>query len=242
LKPNRRRSSLLSLSALAVMAALLLPLPGAAQRQEATPRQSRADRARHVSAQVQAFYDQTQSLETRFYQTFYHRAYGRYMRSRGTLRIDKPGRMRFDYDRPNGKIVVSDGARILAYEPGDDSGEPGQYFENTLAADPLSALSFLTGDARLEQTYRTRLLDARRYHFAGHVLELRPRRADPRVRRILLFVDAHPERAGVIHRLRIDDHDGNRNKIELRRTRFNRELSDALFSWRPPAGARRVGG
>ena len=215
-------------------------LSGLAFAQTTRPALEAVD-ARQVARQVQAFYDQTDTLQARFTQTYYHRLYRRYQRSRGRLVFDKPGRMRFDYDRPNGKVLVSAGGYLTAYEPGDD-GEPGQYVKASVAGNAVpSAFAFLTGEARLLDDYRVALLDARRYRWSGHILELRPRRPDPRIRRILLYVDGDPARAGVVHRIRIDDHDGNRNKFELRRMRFNRDVPERVFRYAPPRGSRRVG-
>lgn len=218
-----------------------LALAGLALGQRHAPdRAAPEPSAVRVARQVQAFYDQTDTLQARFTQTYYHRLYRRYQRSQGRLLFDKPGRMRFDYDRPNGKVIVSDGAHMTAYEPGDD-GQPGQYVKTAVGSHALpSAFGFLTGEARLLDDYRVALLDARRYRWSGTILELRPRRPNPQIRRILLYVDGDPARAGVVHRLRIDDHDGNRNKFELRRMRFNRELSPRRFAYAPPAGSRRL--
>ena len=201
----------------------------------------RAPGAHEVAAEVQAFYDQSHSLEACFFQTFYHRAYQRYVRSSGQIRLAKPGRLRFDYARPNGKVVASDGQRLVAYEPGED-GSAGQFAEMPVSGALSTAFGFLMGTSEIERDYRVRLLSSSRYHTRDHVLELRPRRADPRIRRVLLFVDSRPQLSGVIHRLRIDDHEGNRNKFELSSQHFDRDLGSARFHFTPPAGARRMGG
>lgn len=219
-----------TLSALAALAALS---PSGASAQSAVT-------ARHVAAQVQSFYDQTQSFEAGFVQTYYSRIYGTYTRSRGTLVFDKPGRMRFDYGAPNGKVVVADGRKLTMYEPGDE-GEAGQYAQTSMREGAIpGAFSFLTGQGRLEEQYTFRLLSSRTYRFDGYVLELTPRTADPRFRRVLLYVDANPARAGLVRAVRIDDHEGNRNKFEMRNMRFNRGVSAARFAFAPPAGARMV--
>ena len=196
--------------------------------------------AHRVAAEVQAFYDQTDTFSARFTQTFYHGVYQRYQRSAGSFYFDKPGRMRFDYDSPNGKVIVSDGSQFTAYDPGED-GEAGQYVKAPVGDSSLPrAFGFLTGQGRILDDYRVSLLDARRYRWSGHVLELRPRTSDPRIRRILLYVDGDARRPGVVHRIRIDDHEGNRNKFEMRRMRFNRDLSNSRFTYSPPRNAHRI--
>ena len=195
---------------------------------------------RRVALEVQTFYDQTETFQARFTQTYYHRLYQRYQRSSGRIYFDKPGRMRFDYARPNGKVIVSDGSYLTAYDPGDD-GEAGQYVKAPVGDNSLPrAFGFLTGEGRILDDYRVALMNADRYRWSGTVLELRPKTADPQIRRILLYVDGDPRRAGVVHRMRIDDHEGNRNKFELRRMRFNRDIPNSRFAFSPPRGSHRI--
>lgn len=194
-----------------------------------------------VAGWVQRFYDQTTTLQTSFFQTYYHRMYRRYQRSAGRLRVSKPGRIRFDYARPNGKVIVSDGRLLTLYQPDEENGA-GQHVVRPVGEVALpAAFSFLTGEGDLRADYRTRLLSASAYRFRGQILELRPRTLDPNIRRVLLYVDGHASRRGVVHRLRIDDPEGNRNKFEFRRLRFNRSIADDTFAWRPPRGSRPIG-
>ncbi len=199
-----------------------------------------ASRAQTVAAEVQTFYDQADTFQARFTQTYYHRLYRRYQRSTGRLYFDKPGRMRFDYAAPNGKVIVSNGTHLTAFDPGDD-GEAGQYFKTEVGDNALSrAFGFLTGEGRILDDYHVRLLNARAWRWSGEILELRPRVADPRIARIVLYVDGDASRPGVVHRIRIDDHEGNRNKFELRRMRFNRDIPASRFRYTPPAGSHRL--
>lgn len=196
--------------------------------------------ARSVAAQVQAFYDQTRNVQATFYQTYYHRLYGRYQRAAGTVAFEKPGHFRFDYGRPNGKVIASNGKRLVVYEPGDP-GEPGQHVvrDATRAALP-DAFGFLTGTTDLANDFRLRLLNAKAWGFDGYVLELRPKRPNPQYRRIVLLVESDPSLRGVVRTVRIDDPDGNRNKLELGHLRFNRPLNASRFAFVPPASSRPV--
>src|SRR3954452_18407250 len=79
--------------------------------------------AQTVAAAVQAFYDQTSDVSASFFQTYINKLYGRTDRSQGHVVFKKPGMMRWDYDQPNGKVIVSNGKKLLVYEPGDQRGE-----------------------------------------------------------------------------------------------------------------------
>src|SRR5215467_12392060 len=92
-----------------------------------------ADReARNVAAAVQAFYDQTKDVSAGFFQTYVNKLYKRTDRSSGQVVFKKPGMMRWDYAMPNGKVIVSNGKRMLAYEPGED-GDKGQVLEQQIS-------------------------------------------------------------------------------------------------------------
>jgi outer membrane lipoprotein carrier protein len=197
--------------------------------------------AQGVVAAVQAFYDQTKSVESTFFQTYYSALYKKYDRSSGTVKFQKPGRMRWDYAAPNGKVIVSDGKRLTVYEPGEDK-EPGQVFERAITDSELpQALAFLTGTGRLENDFTARLLDASAQGFQdGYVLELLPKTPSPHFDRILFYVDAEPKRRGLVHRVLIVDSAGNRNRIDFKSPKFNRTLEAKTFAWQPPKDARKV--
>lgn len=204
-----------------------------------TRAQDRVD-ARTVAGAVQSFYNQTRGVRASFYQTYYHKLYDRYDRSRGRVTFAKPGKMRWDYGRPNGKVITSNGDHLIIYEPGDD-GQRGQCFEREMDEHQLpQAFSFLTGNGRLEQDFNFRLLDpARQGYPEGYVLELRPREPSPHYDRILFYVlkqDGRP--TGVVRRVLIVDPSGNRNRFDFSNLQWNPSVSASTFRYRPPNGVR----
>lgn len=200
--------------------------------------QGPARSAAHVASEVQTFYDQTRTVETAFTQAYYDRVYQRTTRSRGVLTIARPGKLRFDYLGGDGKVVVSDGRTLTVYEPGDGAG---QYAQSAVSDESIpSSLGFLTGQARLDRDFTFRLVDPARFGWDGYVLELRPRRAEPAYRRMFMFVGDDARVAGVVQRVLVQDHDGNLNRFDFRRMRFNQSVSAGRFAFTPPAGARRI--
>lgn len=228
------KTTTMTLALCSAFAIAALPASGAMAQSEPQP-----VTAAHVAARVQSFYDQTRTIRTAFTQRHYDRTYQRTTRSRGVLTIARPGKLRFDYLGGDGKVVVSDGRELTVYEPGDDGG-PGQYARSTMREDASSALGFLTGQARLDRDFRFRLVDAARFRWAGHVLELTPLRPEPGYRRAYLFVDSSAGASGVVRRVIIQDHAGNVNQLDFARMQFNREVSASRFRFVPPRGARRI--
>lgn len=199
--------------------------------------------ARQVAALVQSFYDQTQTIEAEFFQTRYTKLYRRYDRARGKVVFSKPGKMRWDYAQPNGQVFVSDGERLLIYQPPDEGERHGQLIERGIRDDQLpQAFAFLTGTGRIGEDFHFRLLDPGKQGFpGGHVLELRPRKPSPHYERVLFFVRIPRDaRAGVIHRVLIVDAAGNRNRFDFSKLKFNRRFGASQFQFTPPAGTRVV--
>ncbi|MCS6797357.1 MAG: outer membrane lipoprotein carrier protein LolA [Myxococcota bacterium] len=223
-----------TLAALAALGAVL------ATRTPGTFAQPPPADARQVAAAVQSFYEQTRGVRARFHQTYYERLYDRYRRSHGTVLFVKPGRMRWDYAEPRGKVIASDG-RLLRYLEPASGGLAASCVETEVDEDQLpAAFSFLTGVGRLEQSFSFRLLDRVRHGYPeGFVLELRSLQPSPHFERILLYVPEHQGRAaGVVRRVLIVDAEGNRNRFDFSEMQWNPSATDALFRVQPPRGVR----
>jgi len=191
-----------------------------------------------VASSVQTFYDHTTSLEADFQQFFWTRVYSRTDSSRGTLRIARPGRIRFDYTEPSGKVVVGTGEQFTYFEPGDD-GAAGQYYRaNTDAAS--RALGFLTGTSRLDRDFTFTIHPSTTGPAHTTCLELRPRAAEPHYTRIRLYVSNVEATRGVVMQVAIEDADGNWNTFRFSNFHFNRDLPASTFDYTPPAGAREI--
>jgi len=201
--------------------------------------------ARTIVTLVQTFYDQTKTLQASFEQTRYTRLYDRYDRARGTVVFKKPGKMRWDYAQPNGQVFVSDGTKLLIYQPPEEGEKRGQLIERKLDQDQLpSAFSFLTGQGDLEKDFEVRLLDHDNETFAdGHVLQLIPRKPTPNYEQLVFYVrtlGTDGKRAGIVQRVLIIDAAGNRNRFDFSKFKFDRDVPDKRFDYRPPKGTERV--
>lgn len=188
--------------------------------------------ADQVIARMQQFYNTTTDYQADFFQTYFNRLFNNYQRSHGKVYFKKPGRMRWEYAAPERKLFVSDGRTMWAYEP-----EANQAFQQSLRDSQLpTALSFLTGQGDLATEFNFRLIPARTYGFTGgHVVELRPKTANPQYDRLVLFVNGTSFQ--VVRSLVIDQA-GNRNKMEFTNARQNTGIADSRFSFTPPQGVR----
>lgn len=182
--------------------------------------------AADLAARVQAYYERTRDLEARFEQTYVYAGFGRRQVSSGTLRVKKPGMMRWDYEKPSRKVVAVKGSRLVQYEPEEQQAYVDDRFDATAMS---AAVTFLLGKGDLAKEFDLSL-DA-----SGGLL-LRPREPDPRVESIVLTLGKDGEVTGT----RVVDGSGNSNEIRFTDTRRNRGIPDGAFDVKLPKGVHRI--
>ena len=179
-----------------------------------------------LAQKVQAYYEKTADLEARFVQTYTYAAFGRSQVSNGTLRVKKPGKLRWDYDVPAKKTVLVAGSRLVQYEPEANQAYVDEHFD---ASAMSAAVTFLLGQGRLDKEFDLAVDGEGR-------LVLTPKRADPRVERVVLTVGP----AGEVTATRVEDGSGNVNAIAFEGLKRNVGLKDAVFVLELPKDVHRV--
>src|SRR5262249_35735313 len=130
--------------------------------------------AEEIAGRVQTFYDSTKTFEAKFTQVFTIKVQNVKKSSSGKVTFEKPGKMSWKYDAPNGNRVVSDGTTIKVYEQ-----ENSQMFETPVKNSQYpAALAFLMGTGKLTKDFTLRMLDPAQMKFeGGYVLEATPKEA-----------------------------------------------------------------
>src|SRR4029077_3916725 len=109
--------------------------------------------AEEVGARVQKFYDGTKTFKATFKQTYTIKVQNVQKISTGKVTFEKPGKMSWIYDAPNGNRVVSDGTTIKVFEK-----ENQQMFEMPVGKSQYpAALAFLMGKGQLTKDFTMRL-------------------------------------------------------------------------------------
>ena len=202
---------------------MALALSRSAPAQTATPT------AQALAHAVDARYNHLSSLETRFSERY--RGMGVDRTESGTLTLRKPGRMRWAYDAPAGKLFVLNNKDAISYTPGDPQA-------NRLPAKQLddlrSPLRFLLGHTDLTKELdhlSVAPLANMLYSLAGtpHGPANGPAQ---RIRQVTLVVD----RAGLIHSLQIDEADGAITTFTFTDQHENLHTPEDLFTFTPPRG------
>ena len=83
----------------------------------------------------------------------------------GTLLLRKPGKMRWDYDQPKGKLFVSDGKFLWLYTPEDNRAEKMKLKESD---DMRAPLAFLLGKLDFQKEFRNLQAKPGRLRHADH--------------------------------------------------------------------------
>jgi outer membrane lipoprotein carrier protein len=200
----------------ALLAALLVAAPAAPP----------PDPAAGLARKVQTYYEATRDLEASFQQTYTYAGFGRRQVSSGTLRVKKPGMMRWDYEKPTPKSVAVKGSRLVQYEPEEHQAYVDEKFD---ASAMSAAVTFLLGKGDLAREFRLSTGE-------DGALVLRPKEPDPRVESITLTVGA----GGEVTATRVVDGAGNVNEVKLSSVRRNPGLPDSAFDLTLPRDVRRI--
>jgi len=190
-----------------------------------------------VAAKVQKRYDDAADFKARFTQTLTSAALKRTTSSSGQVTFKKPGRMRWDYEKPDKSSYITDGGVLWLYEPDDK-----QAFKQDLKGSQLpAALAFLMGKGKLASEFDITFGPDRAAVGAGapaaknYVLSLAPKTPQAQVKSILFVVDPHD---WFVRQSEIIDTNGNTNVILFSDVVMNSRVPDALFHFTPPAGTR----
>jgi len=191
--------------------------------------------ADQIAARVQAFYDQTKTFQAEFKQQYVIKVHPDQPRtSEGRVAFEKPGKMSWRYQQPNGNRVVSDGRVLKVYEEDNQ-----QMFEQPVDKSQYpAALAFLMGQGELTKSFTLRVLDASAMKFeGGWVLEGTPKDATPAYQKVLLYVDAATSQ---VRRVLLLDAQGNRNRFDFNNPLVNTPISPNEFAFTPPEGTQIV--
>jgi outer membrane lipoprotein carrier protein len=193
--------------------------------------QSVAPSATQLAAAVDHHYNVLHRLRVNFTETYQGMGMDRH--ESGVLLLEKPGRMRWNYAEPAGKVFVLDGKYGWFYTPGDAQVQqiPAKKLD-----DLRSPLRFLLGHAQL-----TKELDGLTMAPAdGDMFRLRgvPRGMEQRVRSLELVVS----REGTIQSMTLEELDGSRTSFVFKDEQANPVIAADTFRFTPPAGVQVVEG
>jgi outer membrane lipoprotein carrier protein len=99
---------------------------------------------------VENRYNRAKTLQVLFSQRYLRPGVGQRIES-GTLDLRKPGRMRWDYQKPAGKLAVSDGKYLYLYDPEQNQAQRWKMQETE---DMRAPLAFLLGKLHFQKEFK----------------------------------------------------------------------------------------
>ncbi len=147
----------------------------------------------------------------------------------GRLLVKYPGKMRWEYEKPEKQVMITDGRRLWIYRPAENQVMTGQAPE--IIGDGRGA-SFLSDLKLLRKKFRITM--APRQQAATYTLMLHPLQASAELSSIALKIDRSSFDIRQITTL--NDY-GDCTIIDFQGIRFVSNLDDALFSFTVPKGA-----
>jgi outer membrane lipoprotein carrier protein len=182
---------------------------------------------------VEARYNRTQSLKLDFSQS-YAGTKRPVQNESGVLYLHKPGRMRWEYTSPAGKVFISDGKEVVLYDPGEQRAEKSKLKESE---DMRAPLAFLLGKLDFKKEFKS--LGSRGVG-SGASFEswiVAEPKSDNLAYTKVEFL-ATPE--GEIRRVRITGQDQSQLDFTFSNEQLNAPVAPTLFTFHPPPGVQVV--
>jgi outer membrane lipoprotein carrier protein len=175
---------------------------------------------------VEEHYNRAKTLEVHFVESYSVQGRARKSES-GQLTLRKPGRMRWDYTAPAGKLFVSDGKDVYLYTPDAHRVEKTKL---KASEDMRAPLAFLLGKLDFAKDFRDFELKP---EGVGYLITAKAKTDKLPYDRIQMLVTPGFE----IQRLVINSQDLSILTFQLDGEKLNPPVNDALFKFQMPAGA-----
>ena len=146
----------------------------------------------------------------------------------GKIFVRYPGKMRWEYEKPEKQVIITDGLKLWIYRPADNqvmTGSAPAFFSDGKGA------SFLSDITLVRKKFSISLGESKDDLF--YELKLKPLEKTLDVTDIRLFVT--PNTFTVIRVVTYNSY-GDENRIEFLNHRFKADLEDSLFNFDVPPG------
>jgi outer membrane lipoprotein carrier protein len=186
--------------------------------------------AEDLQQALQQRYSLVLDLSADFTQTYEGGVLRSSLLERGHMQVKIPGKMRWDYQEPEQKVMVSDGAQMFVYLPEDEQVLVAAMPAGDHATTPALLLAgvgdFVNDFAAALDTVQDAPPDS-------YVLRLTPTRPEPDFEFLTLVLDP---RSLAITRLIAYDLQGGVSTFSFSNLQENRYLSDTPFTFEIPRG------
>lgn len=176
---------------------------------------------------VENRYNRAKTLQVLFSQRYLRPGVGQKIES-GTLELRKPGRMRWDYRKPAGKLAVSDGKFLYLYDPEQNQARRWKMQDTE---DLRAPLAFLLGKLHFQKEFKN---IQGRPDGAGTRITAEPQNDNLPYSAVEFVVT--PE--GRIEEVKVTSFDRSVQDYTFADEKMDPPLSDRLFQFQLPPGAQ----
>jgi outer membrane lipoprotein carrier protein len=178
---------------------------------------------------VEVRYNRAKTLQVLFTEEYTPPGHSRRTES-GTLLLRKPGRMRWNYSQPAGKLFVSDGKMLWLYTPAENRVEKMKFQETE---DMRAPLAFLLGKLHFDKEFRNLQGKA---DGAGTRITAEPK-SDNLPYSAVEFVVTSDQR---IREVKVTGYDKSVLDFTFDQEKLDPPLADKTFQFQMPKGAELV--
>jgi len=185
-----------------------------------------------IASRVDRRYNHLTTLKAQFQESY--NGAGLTRNESGELWLQKPGKMRWQYEQPTPKLFVVDGKNAFFYIPSEQQARrmPAKKLD-----DFRSPIRYLLGRTKLQQEFAKLAISSEAPKQPGDVvLEGVPKGMEDRVQRVLLEITPSDQ----IGRIYIEELDGSTTEFIFRDLQENVAVKSDLFHFTPPAGVEIV--
>jgi len=175
--------------------------------------------------ELKALLSQTTTARAQFAQIVLDRNMKRLQQATGTMQFSRPGRFRWEYDRPHEQLIVGDGKRVWLYDK-ELNQVTVRRMDRALGSSPAAILA---GSNNIEKDYTLSALGKRE---GLEWLEAVPRAQDTAFERVRLGFGKSGLEAMELH-----DQFGQITVIKFSTMERNIKLPAESFRFTPPKGA-----
>ena len=176
---------------------------------------------------IQRQYEKVSTFEADFTQRSYVKMMNQTQSVKGTVKIKKPGKMKWVYGTPDTQILISDGKNLWLYVPEEEQATKvpveSIYSSNTPAL-------FLAGKGKLTQSFNVESVSEENKNI---LVTLVPKNDDQGLARLILHAD---KKNYQITGSTVYDKLGNKTEIRFSQIRINREIPEEQFQLKTPPG------
>jgi outer membrane lipoprotein carrier protein len=194
----------------------------------AAPTPAAGPNAKAMLEKIQKYYDATKDLHAKFEQTLESGMGGKAKKASGDVWLKKPGKMRWDYAKPEKKLMVADGTTLWVYEEEDQQAIKQDMRSSTLP----TQVSFLVGEGKLTNDFDATM---EKSEADAVTLKLVPKVGTTAYRYLNFVVDP---KSGMVKQTIIFDQQGGKNTLTFTDVEQNKGVVDGKFTFSPPAGTR----